>query len=316
MQINFGCLQRYLQKSMNILVIKHGSLGDLILSFGAIKTIRTYLSHKNLYLLTQSNYKNLFKDLPYVDSIFEDNRGNIFFSILIILRIIRRNKINLVVDLQNSNRTGLYNFFIKFFTNSKVISARAFSSFPYSQKKLGEQHITQNHADQIKLLGINKYLPPDISWMYNNNKKSENYVVIIPGASKSGASKKWPSSNYGAISNFLISKNLKIYLTGSNLDLADINQIIKISPQALNKIEDSKINNFFTLCKHAKLIISNDTGPAHIAGLTNTPMIWLANESKTSNSCYPLGENVHKLICKDIKDIALEEVIQKINELL
>lgn len=301
---------------MNVLIIKHGSLGDVVLSFGAIKSIRTYLSHKNLYLLTQSNYKRFFKDLPYVDAIFEDNRKNIFFSIIEILSLVRKNKINLVIDLQNSNRTGIYNFFIKYFSKSKIISARKFSTYPYKQKKLGEQHITQNHADQIKLLGINKYLPPDISWMDRNYEASENYVIMIPGASKSGAYKKWPSINYGLVSNFLISKNLKIYLTGSDIDLDDIDEIIKISPSALNKVEDSKIDNFYTLCKNAKLIISNDTGPAHIAGLTNAPMIWLANENNTSNSCHPLGQNVHKITSKDIKNIAVNDVIQKINELL
>ena len=119
---------------MNILIIKHGSLGDVVLSFGAIKSIRKYLKHKKLYLLTQSSYKNLFKDIPYVDAILEDNRGNIFFSIINILRIIRINKIDLVLDLQNSSRTGLYNFFIKFFSKSKIISARAFSNYPYVQK--------------------------------------------------------------------------------------------------------------------------------------------------------------------------------------
>ena len=301
---------------MNILIIKHGSLGDVVLSFGAIKSIRTYFKHKKLYLLTQSSYKNFFKDIPYVDAILEDNRGNIFFSIINILRIIRINKIDLVLDLQNSSRTGLYNFFIKFFSKSKIISARAFSNYPYVQKKLGQQHITQNHADQIKLLGLNDYLGPDLTWMLRDNIYTENYVVIIPGASKSGAYKKWPISKFAEISKYLVLKNLKVYLTGSYLDIDDINKIIQICPQALNKIEDSKIENFYTLCKKARLIVSNDTGPAHIAGLSNTPMIWLANDNNTSKSCYPLGENVHKLTSKDVKDIPVEQVIQKIDNLI
>ena len=59
---------------MNILVIKHGSLGDLVLSFGAIKTLRENYPNSNIYLLTQSNYKQIFKNLPYVNEILVDNR--------------------------------------------------------------------------------------------------------------------------------------------------------------------------------------------------------------------------------------------------
>ena len=59
---------------MNILIIKHGSLGDLIVSFGAMKTLRVNYSNSNIYLLTQSNYKKIFINLPYVDKILTDNR--------------------------------------------------------------------------------------------------------------------------------------------------------------------------------------------------------------------------------------------------
>ena len=36
---------------MNILIIKHGSLGDLVVSFGAMKTLRVNYPNSNIYLL-------------------------------------------------------------------------------------------------------------------------------------------------------------------------------------------------------------------------------------------------------------------------
>ena len=54
---------------MKILIIKHGSLGDLVLSFGAIKTLNYHYPKSELYLLTQSNYKKIFSKLPYVKQI-------------------------------------------------------------------------------------------------------------------------------------------------------------------------------------------------------------------------------------------------------
>ena len=142
---------------MNILIIKHGSLGDLIVSFGAMKTLRVNYPNSNIYLLTQSNYKKTFKNLPYVNEICIDNRLAIFTSVKNLLKMVKEKKIDLVIDLQNSTRTEIYNFFLKIFIKCKILSARKFSSYKYEQKKLGIQHISKNHQEQLKKLGISNY---------------------------------------------------------------------------------------------------------------------------------------------------------------
>jgi ADP-heptose:LPS heptosyltransferase len=303
---------------MNILVIKHGSLGDIFLSVGAIQSIRQHFPDKRLFLLTQSNYKNILNKFPEVDMILEDNRGSIIPSILKLIGFINKYKIKLIIDLQNSSRTQIYNFFIKFFTNTKILSARKFSTYSYQQKPQGVQHITENHKDQLSIIGINEYQISNLNWMIkeNNVNKKKPYVIFIPGASKTGDYKRWPINNYGVIANYLTERKYDIYLTGSKLDEDVINKIIKICPTAKNKIEESKIEDFYDLCLNSSLIISNDTGPAHIAGLTNQHLIWLANDNKISFSCHPLGKKVHKIKLKSVKDIHIDQVIQKIDNIL
>ena len=303
---------------MNILVIKHGSLGDIFLSVGAIQSIRKHYKDARIYLLTQSNYINILNKFPDVDTFLEDNRGPIILSISKILGFVNKHQINLVIDLQNSSRTQFYNFFIKYFTKAKILSARKFSTYSYHQKPLGLQHITDNHQDQLSKIGINHYQISNLNWMIKKNKVNEKkpYVIFIPGASQTGDYKRWPINNYGAIANYLAYKNYDVYLTGSKLDEDVINEIIKICPAAKNKIEASKIEDFYDLCLNSSLIISNDTGPAHIAGLTNKHLIWLANDNKISFSCHPLGVNVHKIKSKSVKDIHSNQVIQKIDNVL
>jgi len=303
---------------MNILVIKHGSLGDIFLSIGAIQTIRNHYPAARLILLTQSNYKKILMNLPDVDTILEDDRGFVIQSTIKLIRYIKKYQISLIIDLQNSSRTQLYNFFSKIFTDTKILSARKFSTYPYKQKPLGLQHITDNHKEQLKKIGIDNYQISNLNWMIKNNKIDieKPYVIFIPGASKTGDYKKWPSNYFGKIANYLANKNYDIYLTGSNLDEDVINEIIKICPMAKNKINESKIDDFYDLCLKSSLIISNDTGPAHIAGLSNQHLIWLANDNKISFSCHPLGRNVHKIKSKSVKDINPNEVIKKIEYIL
>ena len=113
---------------MNILVIKHGSLGDIFLSVGAIQSIRQHYPDAKLFLLTQSNYKNILNKFPEVDTILEDNRDHIILSISKILGFVNKHQINLIIDLQNSSRTQFYNFFIKYFTKAKILSDQIDSS--------------------------------------------------------------------------------------------------------------------------------------------------------------------------------------------
>jgi ADP-heptose:LPS heptosyltransferase len=301
---------------MKILIIKHGSLGDLVLSFGAIKTLQHHYTKDELYLLTQPNYKNIFNKLPYVKEIFTDNRSNIILSIIKYLKLIKKNKFDLIIDLQNSTRTQIYHLFTRLFTNTQILSARYFSNIKYQQQIQGVQHITQNHKDQLRKLNIHKYFSPDLNWMSLKKNHKNNYVILIPGTSKTGSYKKWPSQKFAEIANYLINMNLDVYLTGSQLDIKDIHEIIDICPKAQNKINESKIELFFDLCLGSNLIISNDTGPAHIAGLSNKPLIWLANDNKISKSCYPLGDNVHKIIAEDVKSIKTEQVLEKIEQII
>ena len=162
---------------MNILVIKHGSLGDIFLSVGAIQSIRQRYPNASLFFLTQSNYKNILKNFPDVDTILEDDRGPIIQSIFKIIGFVNKYQINLIIDLQNSSRTQFYNFFIKYFTKAKILSARKFSTYIYHQKPLGLQHITDNHKDQLGILGINQYQISNLNWMIKKDKVDEKKTL-------------------------------------------------------------------------------------------------------------------------------------------
>ncbi len=54
----------------NILIIKHGSIGDFVMSLGAIKSIRCHYHESRIVLLTTPLIKNLFSKIPYIDDFF------------------------------------------------------------------------------------------------------------------------------------------------------------------------------------------------------------------------------------------------------
>ena len=64
-----------------ILVIKHGALGDIILSMYPLFFFKkkNYKNH-SFTILTESKYFDLFKNIPFVDNIKVDNRKSFFFD--------------------------------------------------------------------------------------------------------------------------------------------------------------------------------------------------------------------------------------------
>ena len=66
----------------NILIIKHGSLGDIVQISGALRDIRETYSDKKIFILTTLPYLELLSKCPYLDGVLVDKRlprWNIFY---------------------------------------------------------------------------------------------------------------------------------------------------------------------------------------------------------------------------------------------
>ena len=71
-----------LNKNINkILVIKHGSLGDIVFALEAMFSIRKHFKKSNIFILTENKFQKFFKKSNYFDGIILDNRGGLFNSL-------------------------------------------------------------------------------------------------------------------------------------------------------------------------------------------------------------------------------------------
>ena len=92
-----------------ILIIKHGSLGDIVFALPVLASIRAAYSDAEISLLTENKYISFFNKWKIFDFFFEDNRKENYFKSLYTLFKLRNIKFDLIIDLQNSQRTSLYN---------------------------------------------------------------------------------------------------------------------------------------------------------------------------------------------------------------
>jgi ADP-heptose:LPS heptosyltransferase len=248
----------------NILIIKLGSLGDVVQISGALRDIREHHKNEKITILTTSKYINLFKNCPYVDNCLEDERlprYNIFY-LLRLRKIINSLNFNKVYDLQNSNRT---NFYRKFLFNVKNWS----SSRDIPENKYNNS-VLQRFDEQLRKSNIKTLytLKPDFSWAaekannYNLNT-DKKYILFFPFCSRDLIHKRWPY--FSELIN-LIKQNHPEYSLVVAPGPGEIEEAKSLDVKIA--VNNNLPLNFFelaSLIKKSHLVIANDTGPAHMA---------------------------------------------------
>jgi ADP-heptose:LPS heptosyltransferase len=248
----------------NILIIKLGSLGDVVQISGALRDIREHHKHEKITILTTSKYLNLFKNCPYVDDCLEDERlprYNIFY-LLRLRKIINSLNFNKVYDLQNSNRTSFYRKFlfnIKDWSSSKDIPENKYNN-----------SVLQRFDEQLRKSNIQTLytLKPDFSWAAEkansyNLDTDKKYVLFFPFCSKDLIHKRWP---YFSLLINLIKKNHPQYALVVAPGPGEIEEAKSLDIKiALNNNLPLNFFELASLIKKSHLVIANDTGPAHMA---------------------------------------------------
>jgi ADP-heptose:LPS heptosyltransferase len=303
-----------------ILVIKHGSLGDIIFALPSMISIRKKYPEALIHLLTEEKYVSFLIKPKIFDKIIIDNRKDFFIkSILNVYKLLRM-EYDAVIDLQNSKRTSIYNLIFRLFSKSLVCSSRPFSHIRYKIPTQGKEAVRIGLSNQLNLLNIITDENPNYDWLKVDMKDKiiQPNVLIIPGISKNSEHKQWDSEGFGNIAQYCESKKFTIYVVGTKQDLLSAEAILNKCNNVINKIDSSPPEVIYSIALKSSLIISNDTGPAHIASLANKNMIWLLNDNNISKANINKSKMNHKILSTFVKNISSKEVIEYIekNELL
>ena len=299
-----------------ILIIKHGSLGDLVFSLHAMGSIRKHYINSELYLLTETSFVNFLKKSKYFDKILVDNREGLLKTLWIIRHLLKEN-FDLVIDLQNSKRSNLYNFFLKYFGKTIVNGNKFNSHYRYHIKPKGEESPKNGLINQIKLLGI-KPIEDNYQWLLTDIDihKIKNSVLIIPSTSKSGIHKKWPLDNYINLCKKIEKLGNSICLIGTKIDRKTTSRIASSCKNIIDLTDKSPPEVIYSIAVNCKLIITNDTGPGHIAALSKNKIIWIAQRNTTSKINIENNKYNELILSDQIEQISVDNVFQKVENIL
>ncbi len=307
----------------NILIIKHGSLGDLIQANGAIKDIKKFYHNRKVFLLTAQPYAIFMSECPYIDGVIIDKRlprWNLFY-LNNLKKILLKYNFTKVFDLQNSSRTKFYKRFI--IKNIEWSSSE--SSLEPGQKKsdFDKDPVLDRMEIQLKKSGIDTEFTKniDLSWAISDISRltrrytNSDYILIFPFCSKKLPRKKWP------FFKDLIFKLKQDYKNKYPILLAPGPNEIKEANMfngkvVLDKDEPVNIKTLISLIKNAKFIVSNDTGPAHIASHLDKEGIVLFGSHTSPRKVNIESYNFKAISVKDLKDLSVHTVLSAIKSRL
>ncbi len=310
----------------NILIIKHGSLGDIAQASGAIQDISENHKNDNLYLLTTKPYFDLFKKNPFIHEVILDKRlpkYNLIYLYLL-MRELKKYNFSKVFDLQNSSRTNFYKN-ILFPKADKIVWSSSVSTLPSNKDKeeFDKISVLERFDHQLKESGLNTHntLKPDFSWAatdiseIKNFYKLNKYILLFPFCSPHLIIKKWPYYNnlIEKISNEY-GDEYKIVTAPGPSEINDSKNINAIA--LLDNGRALNISQLTSLIKGSSFVIANDTGPAHITAHTGTKGLTLFGKHTTAYKVSIERENFRAIEVSDLKNLSPEKVFERLTNLL
>ncbi len=310
----------------NILIIKHGSLGDIAQASGAIQDISENHKNDQICLLTTKPFFDLFKKNPFINEVILDKRlprYNLIY-LYFLMRKIKKYNFSKVFDLQNSSRTKFYKN-ILFPKASKEIWSSSITTLPKNKDKVefDKYSVLERFDYQLKTSGLNTFntLKPNFSWAsidiseIKNNYKLDKYILLFPFCSPHLSNKKWPyyndlikliSDNFG--------EKYKIVTAPGNDEINDAKNISAIA--LLDNGKALNISQLTSLIQGSSFVVSNDTGPAHITAHVGSKGLTLFGKHTTAYKVSIERENFKAIQVNDLKNLSAEKVFQRLTSYL
>jgi len=220
-----------------------------------------------------SNFRAIFKLMGIRPEVYFDLELYADYSTLFTLFTLSKNRVGFYLR-SSSYRMGIY-------TQMMFFNPRVPISHVYLQMA---QLICKDEASK-ELFSLKSNQPP----------RSEEYIIINPNASDLRIERRWSRDNFIQLIQNIVSKHpgLKILLVGSNGEKEYTDGITKETnnDNVISTAGETNLDELIGLIQHARLMISNDTGPMHIAFSTNTPVICLFGPCSPDQ--YGTSENAH-----------------------
>ena len=307
-----------------VLVIKLGGVGEMVLAFPAFERIRQAHPKAKITLLTSQPFEALAKSSPFFNTVDADGAAKDPASWTALILRIRRGHFDRVYDLQNDASTNL--IFQALRPMGPQWSGTALgASLPHRNRRRGQMHPLERHAEQLKDAGIwpdapvkpLSAAPPDISWILARSTQPRSLsvaaghrplVLLAPGGEGNHPELRWPVELYGQFAKQMQDRGFDIVIIGALNQAPLAHSIQRQSARARDLTGRTDLVQIASLGARAALAVGNDLGPLHLIAAAGAPTIALFPSEPDPFPIAPRG-HVTVLHAPQLKALTVDSVV-------
>ncbi len=275
--------------SLKILLVRLGALGDIVHGLPVAAALRERYPDAQIAWLVDSRHSALLDFVPVVSRpVAVDSRRA--SDSLRTIRLLRRERYDAAVDLQGLVKSAA---FARLSGAARVIGfdrphlREKLASLFYSERSHpgDAAHVVDRNLSVLDLFGIRDHvrrfpiavpasaaLEPVAGRVARDGLRG--FALVNPGAA--WPNKRWPPDRFGEVASWIArSYNLlPVVLWGPGEQEAAV-RIVEASDGAGMLAPKTGIGDLLALSRAARLMLSGDTGPLHLAAAVGTPIVAL-----------------------------------------
>ncbi|MFH1189433.1 MAG: lipopolysaccharide heptosyltransferase II [Candidatus Omnitrophota bacterium] len=283
--------------SKKILIVRLDRIGDVVLSTPVIKAMRDAYPDGHIAMMVRPYAREIVEGNPYLNEVIIYDKdsghkgiaGNYRF-----IQELKAKKFDIAVILHPTKRTHIVMSLAGIPERIGYDRKAGFlltKPVPHT-KQFGMRHEIDYTLGILRYMGIEPstralYMPTSdvserkIRGIFDENriKDTEPVVVMNPGASC--ASKRWSVERFADVAGGLVERyGARIVVISGSADRHFGDRLASLVKGAcVNLSGKTGIGDIASLLRRAKLFISNDSGPVHIACAVGTPVIAIFGRS-------------------------------------
>ena len=283
-----------------ILIIKPSSMGDVLHAFPAVHALMASDSGLSVDWVINPAFAELLDYLPGIRRkiLFrrrELGRFSSFFSAAReLLRELRREKYDAIIDLQGLFRSALVGIFARGGLLCGPAEAREKAARMCYRRKLrypeNTSHAIEKNCAMIKdfsglekisshypLPEVEKYSEAARRLLAENGLQGKKWIAIAPGAR--WKTKQWPPEFFAAAAHRIADRlpDYDFVLLGSPSEKELCAKVRNAAPTVrfTDFSGQTTPGGLVEIIRHSELLVCNDSGPMHIAAAAGTPVLAL-----------------------------------------
>ena len=303
-----------------ILVIKPSSLGDIVHGLQVMAALRAQVADIYISWVARDIFVPLVEVCDVVDQVFVFRRGGGLSGFVGLLAEIRAERFDWVLDMQGLARSGVMTYFSHAYNKVGRSDSREFASLAYQKTIALPSRDKDTHAIDILLqflpfFGLKPKICGQLTFSLEHIadawKPRRDTILIFPSSRR--AEKDWPG--YTALTECMLHRFPSKTICWVGHEMCE-HLTSWTEPQFYNFTGKTALPELIALIERAQLVVSNDSGPMHLAAAMGKPLVAVFGPTDPRRfGPYPLTDKKYSVVRArdgDFAKLSVDEVLQAV----